>query len=53
MHILQKLPHRLLPVEAIVALQRAAQTPAADRIREIDKTVERLKVKFPQHFRKE
>jgi hypothetical protein len=53
MNVITRLPHRLLPVEAIVALQRAALAPEAERVREIDKVVARLKVKFPSHFRKE
>lgn len=50
--------HTLLPPEAIVALQRAYETdnPRPDpkaRLKAIEAVTERLKLTYPNHFRKE
>ena len=49
-------PHRLLPSDAIAALQKAAQAEPSvgrpdARQRAIEKTTERIKQQYPQFFR--
>jgi hypothetical protein len=53
-----KPPHNMLPIEAIVALIRAADTDVTNadrlaRVRAIEETTARLRKEYPNHFRQE